>query len=104
MVVLITAPLPLTFKVLVADKPVMFCKVKPAYGPEAGFTLITTGPHIPLALNKSAIAVMLVKSAPVAPTVNVPTNPDLKLFRTTVSFSGFASVPLLGAVEYIFKL
>ena len=96
MVVLITEPLPLTFKVLIADKPVMFCKVKPAYGPEAGFTLITTGPHIPLALNKSAIAVMLVKSAPVPPTDKVPTKPDLKLFNTTVSFSGLASVPLLG--------
>ena len=47
---------------------------------------------------------MLEKSAPVPPTEKVPTKPDLKLFKTTVSFSGLASVPLLGEEEYIFKL
>ena len=64
----------------------------------------TTGPHTPLALKISEAAEMLVKSAPAPPTENVPTNPDLKLFNTIVSFSGLASVPLLGAEEYIFKL
>ena len=64
----------------------------------------TTGPHTPLAFNISAAAAILAKFDPTPPTVNVPTNPDLKLSSLMVSFSGLASVPLLGAVEYIFKL